>query len=437
MRLVVEEGYNRGAEYAIGTDPFVLGRGEECQVQLLDDGVSRRHVELRREGVAIVVTDLQSRNGTRVNGVPVASATALPGDRIALGGVRLLVVAPSDGAPFSGTRADQATVEIGLDARGPLGVATQAIAPTPTIAPSPLDEELLGSSTVLKDLLAVVARVAPTQATVLIEGETGTGKELLARAIHHLSPRRRAPFVVVNSAALPRELVESELFGHEKGAFTGALARKRGLAEAAHTGTLFLDELGELPLAAQAKLLRFIERQEVQRVGATEPFRVDVRLVAATHRNLEVMVKEGTFREDLLFRLRVLELRVPPLRERVGDVRILAEAFLSKFAGTRLRFSKDALAALECHPWPGNVRELRNTVEAASILATGPEISARALPGRISAASSTSRPAVTLAEIEREAIKAAVERNDGNRSKAAKELGIDRKTLAKKLGEEP
>jgi DNA-binding NtrC family response regulator len=425
VRLVVEEGYNRGTEYALGTDALVLGRGEECSIQLLDDGVSRKHVELRREGGGISVRDLGSRNGTRVNGIPVEQATALPGDRIALGGVRLLVVAPVVTGPVSGTSAVRPTSAMETPPR----LDETVIEPLP---PTPPAEELLGESPPVRALLATLARIAPAPATVLIQGETGTGKELLARAIHRLSPRRRAPFVVVNSAALPRDLVESEIFGHEKGAFTGALARKRGLAETAHTGTIFLDELGELPLAAQAKLLRFLEQKEVQRLGSTDTFKVDVRLVAATHRDLEEMVREGTFRADLLFRLRVVELRVPPLRERPGDVRLLAEAFLRR-SSSRVHLTEEALAALEAYPWPGNVRELANTVEAASILSTEPEIGLAALPERILAASGRKKPPVTLAEVERAAIVAALERHGGNRTRAAEELGIDRKTLAAKL----
>ncbi len=385
MRLVVEEGYNRGAELALG-ERAVLGRGEECTLQLLDEGVSRRHVELERKGELLLVRDLQSRNGTRVNGVRVEEAEVAPGDRIAIGGVRLLVA----GEPRGASLAERPTAEL---ARGSAAPAQDLLAPG-------FDEaEILGDSPQMRTLLAALAKAAPTRATVLVQGESGTGKELVARAIHRVSPRRRGPFVVVNAPALPEQLVESEIFGHEKGAFTGALARKIGLAEAAHGGTLFLDELGELSPGAQAKLLRFLESGEVTRVGATQPVQIDARLVAATHRDLEALVREGKFREDLLYRLRVIELRVPPLREREGDVRLLATRFLERLSGGRASFKPRALDALAAHRWPGNVRELRNAVEAASILASTLEIDVDDLPGRVRGGEARSE-ARTLAEIE-------------------------------------
>ncbi len=233
-------------------------------------------------------------------------------------------------------------------------------------------KHMVGSCPAMEELFSRVRKVAPTAATVLILGESGTGKELVARAIHEQSTRSDAPLVAVNCAAIPEGLIESELFGHEKGAFTGAQAARTGLVEAADGGTLFLDEIGELPAAAQARLLRVLQEGEVRKVGATRSRKVDVRVVAATHRDLPAMVREGTFRQDLFFRLRVMEIVVPPLRERGADVRLLAEHLLARAAARmhapKAAFTPDALAAIDAHPWPGNVRELENAIERAVIL---------------------------------------------------------------------
>jgi len=231
---------------------------------------------------------------------------------------------------------------------------------------------MVGSSSAMRDVFARVHKVAPTDATVLVRGESGTGKELVARAIHEQSPRRDAPLVAVNCAAIPEGLIESELFGHEKGAFTGAQSTHTGLVEAADGGTMFLDEVGELPPAAQARLLRVLQESEVRRVGSTRSRRVSVRVIAATHRDLSQMVKEGAFRNDLYFRLRVFEIVLPPLRERGRDVEELATHLLrraeSRFAKTGLTLTDDAWAAVRAHHWPGNVRELDNAIERAVIL---------------------------------------------------------------------
>jgi two-component system response regulator HydG len=423
VRAVVEQGYNRGAVFELGPRS-VLGRGEDCDVQLFDDGISRQHAELVSAEEGWQVVDLGSRNGTRLNGVPIERANLQPGDRIGVGGVRLLLL-PSPGAEASGAPHDRATQELDLSLALP-GASDH----TPGF---------LGESPLVKNLLARVAKAAPSEATCLVAGESGTGKELVARALHDLSPRRRGPFVVLNCAALPAELVESELFGHERGAFTGAVARKIGLAEAAAGGTLFLDELGELPPPAQAKLLRFLENKELVRVGSTTPRRVDVRVVAATHRDLDAMVEAGTFREDLLYRLRVVELSVPPLRERGADVSLLAAAFLALFAPTS-RFSPAAREAIAAFSWPGNVRELRNAIEAATIFAEGDQVRVSDLPARVRPTSSApdadppSAP-LTLEDAERRAILAALEHTSGHRTRTAKLLGIDRKTLYTKLKE--
>jgi DNA-binding NtrC family response regulator len=253
-----------------------------------------------------------------------------------------------------------------------------ATGPNPNTEQSPQKTQIIGSCHAMQELYRRIGKVARTDATVLILGESGTGKELAARAIHEQSTRANRPMVCVNCAAIPETLIESELFGHEKGAFTGATSGRSGLIEAADGGTLFLDEIGELPLEAQARLLRFLQEGEIRRVGAVQPLKVDVRLIAATHRDLKSRARSGQFREDLYYRLYVMELRMPPLRARENDILELAEAFLTKQAEKMgcesLRFSPDALDLLRHYHWPGNVRELENAIERAVILADGRQI---------------------------------------------------------------
>ncbi|GIX47535.1 MAG: hypothetical protein KatS3mg131_1746 [Candidatus Tectimicrobiota bacterium] len=302
-------------------------------------------------------------------------------------------------------------------------------------------EALVGRSPALQRVLQAVEAVAPTSATVLILGETGTGKELVARAVHHLSPRRERPLVKVNCAALPAGLIESELFGHEKGAFTGALARRIGRFELAHGGTIFLDEIGDLPLELQGKLLRVLQEGEFERLGGTTTLRVDVRVIAATNRDLAAAVQEGRFREDLFYRLQVFPIQLPPLRERREDIPLLVRHFVQKFSrqlGKRIdTIAPRALEALQAYPWPGNVRELEHLIERAVILSPGPRLELGDwLPrSRLPAARFP-----TLAECERDHILAALEqtgwRVSGERG-AAKLLGLKPTTLEarmKKLG---
>ena len=242
---------------------------------------------------------------------------------------------------------------------------------------------IIGRCGPMQDLFGKIRKVAPTDSNVLIQGESGTGKELVARALHNLSRRAKAPMISVNCAAIPETLIESELFGHEKGAFTGASAGRAGLVEAADGGTLFLDEIGELPLEAQARLLRVLQEGEIRRVGSTQSQKVDVRLIAATHRDLKTLAKNGQFREDLYYRLHVIALKLPPLRERGTDVLEIAQAFLARQGermGTdQLRFSREAEQAVRHYSWPGNVRELENAIERAAILSESEEISAELL----------------------------------------------------------
>ena len=308
--------------------------------------------------------------------------------------------------------------------------------------------QLIGNSASMDEVRHMISKVAPAPSSVLIRGETGTGKELVARAIHDQSQRNDEPFVAVNCGALPESLIESELFGHRKGAFTGADSQRVGLFEVANGGTLFLDEIGELPKAVQAKLLRALECGEIRRVGDNEAFRVDVRVVCATHRNIEEMVKQGDFREDLMFRINTFEIYLPPLRERQDDIPLLARHLLTRFR-PHLRpgdeaFSPDALRALKEHSWPGNVREMANIIEHAAILCDGLPIQASHLPTR---RLETRRPDVpvtlkinrgqglTLREIENLAVQDALDRHEGNKTKAAEELGVSLKTLYNKINQ--
>jgi DNA-binding NtrC family response regulator len=300
---------------------------------------------------------------------------------------------------------------------------------------------LVGNSPAMDRVRAMIHKVAPTQSTVLILGETGTGKELVARAVHDQSTRSDMPFVAVNCGALPETLIESELFGHRKGSFTGADEHRVGLFEVAHGGTIFLDEIGELPKAMQAKLLRVLESGEIRRVGENKPTMVDVRVVCATHRNLQDMVTEGDFREDLVYRINTFEIHLPPLRERVDDIAEIATHLLNRLrpkGGVGPALTLDALEALKSHVWPGNVRELANAIEHATILCDSGPISADHLPAQLHRrqlnGAAANRPGpVSLRDLEMQAIYQALERHGGSKPKAADELGISLKTLYNKL----
>jgi len=308
---------------------------------------------------------------------------------------------------------------------------------------------IIGTSAPMRCVFEAIALVAPTEATVLILGESGTGKELVAQAIHANSPRRAAPFITVNCAALSETLLESELFGHERGAFTGATERRFGRFELAHGGTIFLDEIGELTPAAQTKLLRVLQSQEFERVGGSKTLRVDVRVLAATNKDLDAAVRAGHFREDLLYRLRVFPLTVPPLRARRDDIPLLAEHFLKRYAERhrrRLRgLTPRALDLLMRYEWPGNVRELAHSIERAVILARGEHLTPEELPPNLRAIGSAREDTppqepplpvgLTLKEVEREVIRKTLEHTGGNRTKAAEVLGISRATLHNKLKE--
>jgi DNA-binding NtrC family response regulator len=302
---------------------------------------------------------------------------------------------------------------------------------------------LIAQSPAMKAVLDLVERVAPTDATVLIQGESGTGKEVIAKAVHHAGARAARPFVAVNCGAVPETLLESELFGYMRGAFTGATVNKLGLFEEAAGGTLFLDEIAEMPAALQVKLLRALQSGEVRRLGATQAATIDVRVLAATHGDLPTLISQGTFREDLFYRLNVIQVVLPPLRDRREDIPALAEHFLARSAGKlgrALRLSASTLERLLRYPWPGNVRELENAIERAAILARGDAVEPDDLPPHVSAGlqlgPSPALPRqVTLAEAERAHILQTLERFGRNHSGAAEALGIGRTTLWRKLKE--
>lgn len=306
-------------------------------------------------------------------------------------------------------------------------------------------ENIVGQSPAMEEIFDVVRQVAPTRATVLLLGESGTGKELIAKAIHQLSPRANQTMVTIHCAGLAPTLLESELFGHEKGAFTGAHERRIGRIETAQGGTLFLDEIGEIDSSIQVKLLRFLGERTFERVGSNKTQTADVRLIAATNRNLEAEVKAGKFREDLFFRLRVVEIVLPPLRERATDVPLLAKAFLREFATENNKmvteFTPDAMDAMINYHWPGNVRELRTAVEHAVVLCRGDKIVLRDLPptvrtSNVSVPTSTKLVApsdMTVSEAEKQLIVRALKECEGNRTAAAKKIGMSRRTLHRKL----
>ncbi len=312
---------------------------------------------------------------------------------------------------------------------------------------------LIGSGPAMQKTFETIKKVAETDLTVLVRGESGTGKELVAQAVHHRSPRGSRPFIAVNCAAISRELVESELFGHEKGAFTGADARRIGRFEASAGGTIFLDEIGDMPLETQAKVLRVLQERKLERVGGVQPIDLDVRVVAATHRDLEQEVREDKFREDLYYRLKVVQIKLPPLRQRSEDIPALTDRFLNLIAERlgrdKMKVSPAALQVLMNHSWPGNVRELRNVVEQAAVMASGPDIQPDDLMLTGSQASTpvmTSagpEPGVTFAEAKKDAVVAfektyiarALEQHGGNISRTAEAIGMVRQSLQQKIRE--
>jgi Nif-specific regulatory protein len=305
--------------------------------------------------------------------------------------------------------------------------------------------QIIGESSEIKKVIADAIKVADSNATVLIEGESGTGKELIARLIHKSGSRKDKPFVVVNCGAIPETLMEAELFGHEKGAFTGALFKKIGLFETAHGGTIFLDEIGEMSPALQVKFLRVLQEGTLNRIGSSKPTTVDVRVISATNKDLEKMTGEGGFREDLFYRINIVQLRIPPLRERRKDIKVLAEHFLDKFSAERgireMQFSAEAMKAILSYDWPGNVRELENAIERAVVMGDGTKIMADDLPIRKTAVELEEgiEVGMTLKDAQdvfrKEFVKRTLTHTHGNRKKAAEIMGIQRTYISKLINE--
>ncbi|HEY8431975.1 MAG TPA: sigma 54-interacting transcriptional regulator [Sandaracinaceae bacterium] len=427
-RLLVTDGPDRGLEVEIPATKLTIGTAETNDLVLTDSTVSRRHCILSVEGDRYVVRDLDSTNGTIVDGTPVREAFLAPAARIRLGDTEIVFQPRKKWERIDVSRADH------------FG-------------------GLHGTAPAMRAVFALLAKLAPTDLSCIITGETGTGKELAARAIHEHSPRAAKPFVIVDCGAISESLIESELFGHERGAFTGADRQRIGAFEAAHEGTVFLDEIGELPLELQPKLLRVIERKEFKRLGASRMQEADVRVVAATHRDLLAMVREGTFREDLYYRLAEVVVELPPLRERLSDIPVIAQRILQEIAeeeGRPVRaLSESAISALMRRSWPGNVRELRNVLKRAVLLSSAPVLSASDLGPETPAVREPARaptppgltPPLEIAEdlpikeardrwvapMEREYLVRLVRRCAGDLDRAAEEAGIHRKSLERLL----
>ncbi|MBI3206911.1 MAG: sigma 54-interacting transcriptional regulator [Myxococcales bacterium] len=406
-----------------------VGRGDEAGVRLRDPKVSRKHIALTLEPGGVRLTDLGSQNGTFVNGQRVHGSRPLgSGDSIEIG--HTCLVLHTGGSEGERAPALAAREELDLDG----------------------SQVLLADPSMLA-LYALIRRLAKVSLPVLIHGETGTGKELAARALHHFSPRARARFVAINCAALPEALIESELFGHERGAFTGATQRKVGLFESATGGSVFLDEVAELPLGTQAKLLRALDTGRVVPVGAVDEHPIDVRVIAATHRNLEQEVGAGRFRQDLYYRLSGATLWLPPLRDRPRELGLIANRMLAR-ARERLglpplRISESAWQALAAHPWPGNVRELSNVMEFLAATHEGAELDADAVLARLRSAAPVpaAAPAPTaerpsagfrplddeLRDLEQKRIVEALAAAAGNQTRAAELIGMPLRTFVSKL----
>jgi DNA-binding NtrC family response regulator len=415
FRLVVLSGELRGREVEVLRDRLVIGKSRQSDLVLPDSSVSRVHAEITRDDRGYRVVDKGSTNGTFVGGARITDAYLSPGDVLAVGKVEMRFV-PRDShkelLPSDKTRFGR----------------------------------VLGSSLPMRRIFGLLERVAEGDVTILLHGETGTGKDLIAREIHESSGRREGPYVVVDCGAVAPTLIESELFGHEKGAFTGAHQRRRGAFELASGGTLFLDEIGELPLDLQPKLLRVLESHRFRRVGGTDEIAVDIRVLAATHRDLREQVEEGAFREDLYFRLAVVALTVPSLRERREDIPVLIEAFSRKLpAGMWRPPGAEAMARLVGYEWPGNVRELRNVVDRSAYLSPDGVIDLIASGDRRSVEGEERRiafdPTLTFREqkdratelFEEAYLAWLLDRAQGNISRAARDADMDRKYLHKLL----
>ena len=424
FRLRVVSGPDQGKEHMLDEGTTMVGTHADNDLVLTDATVSRYHLEIRVRRDGIEVRDLDTTNGTKHGGARIGSVVLTGAARLRLGKHSELDVEPVD-----------KNVDLGEFSGDRYG-------------------DVLGTTQPMKRLFALLAKAAPTEATILLQGETGTGKEAIAEAVHRHSRRSKGPFIVVDCGSIPHELIASELFGHAKGSFTGAAGDKQGLIEAANHGTLFLDEIGELALDLQPQLLRVLDRRQVRRVGETQSVDVDIRVIAATHRDLRAMVRNGQFREDLYYRLAVVATYVPPLRERKADIPTLATWFAEKMGRGSFAQSPALLDQLQRHDWPGNVRELRNVVERAlslgdavlADLGDGGHRPSQPSPDEVGKRGSDpdvlempfkEAKAQLVEAFERDYLSALLARHHGNISRAAAEAGIDRNyihRLVKKYG---
>ncbi len=424
-RLVVLNGRSEGQVHTFA-ERMTIGRHRNNGLVLEDSTLSRHHVELIPGAEGCVLRDLGSRHGTFVNQKRVSERVLQHGDSIQIGSSMLLYLRGGE-EPQTGAGSLGSTFEMPLSAGNPETIGN---AETGEATSSSNDHGLLGDSAAIVRLRALIDRVARADAAVLLHGESGSGKELVARAIHRASRRAAGPWVVVNCATLTENLLESELFGHEKGAFTGAAQRRLGKFEIASKGTLFLDEIAEIPLALQAKLLRALQEGEIERLGGDKPIQIDVRVIAASHRDLAKMCQAGTFREDLYYRLNVVALGLPPLRERSGDVVLLAKHFARECAERlglpQLELAAEARDALLAFPWPGNVRQLANVIERAAVLGDGRTIRREDLPDEVLAASSENAGAFQkeVVEAKKQSILMAWRESGNDYQKTAELLGI-------------
>jgi len=419
-KLVIIKGPQRGTEFVIAADVIRVGKAPENDLVIADETVSRVHFEIVRDAKGYLVRDMKSTNGTFLDSAEVKEAYLRAGSVIKAGEVELKFT------PF------EERIEILPSEKEALG-------------------DMVGKSPAMREIFGLVEKIAPTDATVLIEGETGTGKDMIARTLHQLSPRADKPFIVVDCGAVAGTLIESELFGHEKGSFTGAVAARQGAFELAAGGTIFLDELGELSLDLQPKLLRVLEQRELRRVGGQKIIKVDIRVIAATRKDLRSEVEKGKFREDLYFRLNVVPITAPSLRERREDIPLLIDSMLKKLAPDGAHLTDNTRAALMAHDWPGNVRELRNVIERALALGADPGMLVAPLGNSDHAGSAAKgvqlrdqiefEPGVSFRDtkekwnelFERRYLTWLIKRADGNISKAARDADMDRKYLHKLL----
>ncbi len=420
--IKVAEGPDRGKKMDLGRKAIRIGKKEDNDFILTDNTVSRHHLQIEQKSDSFLLKDLESTNGTTINGMRIKEAYLSPGDQIALGNTKIEFLAFDE------------KVQMEPSARTSLG-------------------EMVGKSKKMRQIFGLCEKIAPTLATVIIEGETGTGKELVARAIHDYSLRKDKPFIVFDCSAVAPNLIESELFGHMKGSFTGAIKDRKGAFESANGGTIFLDEIGELALDLQPKLLRALEQREVRRVGSSEPIKVDVRLVSATNRSLKDEVEAKRFRQDLYYRLSVVKVNLPPLRERSEDIPLILEKFLSQGRYNRLqdgslkvtRVEEDAIKNLQRYQWPGNVRELTNVLERTISLVDGNSINAQHLSSVFQEIEYNVEPTERMSidnslpfkeakqkvveSFEKDYLQDLIKRNNFNVSRASREAQIDRKHL--------